>query len=155
MLHLAIGDVIKSFPSTNTYSNTKPIRKDTFSPASYFSFPYHIYSRRDKIFMTNRIYANEISKIFDCNFKYILSKYFLSTNILRCSYIYIYSISPLVHLQPLPFYDICSVMLSWQTAHANLIRLSIQNRVWIIYESFLSSLRISLWMAKLRSLLPN
>ena len=79
ILHLAIGRVINFFPSTNTYSNTNAPRKGTFRRASYFSFPYHNHSRRHKNFMTNRIYANEISKIFYCNFKYILSKYFLST----------------------------------------------------------------------------
>ena len=79
ILHLAIGDARKSFPSTNKYSNTKPLRKGRFAPASYFSFPCHNYSRGDEMFMTNRIYANEILKICCCNFKYILSKYFLST----------------------------------------------------------------------------
>ena len=81
ILDLAIGDTRKSFPSTNKYSNTKPLRKGRFAPASNFSFPCHNYGRRNEIFMSNMTYANEISKIFYCNFKYVLSKYFLSINI--------------------------------------------------------------------------
>ena len=53
----------------------KPLRKGRFALAYHFSFLYHDYSRRNEIFMRHMIYANEILKILNCNFKYILSKY--------------------------------------------------------------------------------
>ena len=76
ILHLAIGDARNSFPSTIKYFNTKPFQNGRFAPACPFPFLYHNYSCRDEMFLTNKIYANDIQKILYCNFKYILSKFF-------------------------------------------------------------------------------